>query len=224
MTTENTANYRKNQFDRLPESSDYKAKLFISIDGAHTNYMDITVDELEEIQELLTKVLYSFDELEDDIKQKVIEENGSINVDFEWWESTFEDAKNVLLKIDGFGLDRDKNATGNFTESAEETAEKIISEHGEKCETVQTAKNYIAERIALVKKYSDGVSFDIVAEDNEFDFDNDCDELDKEFLRAILEDYSSILQNEYDYLTGEEAITETIKCNEYKYTEDGEQD
>ena len=107
-------------------------------------------------------------------------------------------------------------------ERAEETAEKIITEYGETCETHTTATNYLNERSLLVQKYSDGVNFDIVCEDYEDAFDNDCDELDAEFLLLILKNYLSILQKEYDHMTGYEAIIETIKDNEYTFTEDGE--
>ena len=47
-----------------------------------------------------TKV-YLFSELSDQAKQKVIEDNYDINVDYEWWESAYEDAANIGLKITG---------------------------------------------------------------------------------------------------------------------------
>jgi len=224
MTTENPADYRQSQFDKLPESTEYSPKLFVSVEGVHTNYMDITSEELEAIQELLTKVLYDYDDLPEDIQQKILEKFAAINVDFEWWECTYEDATNVLLKITSFELDRSRNITGEFVEGAEETANKIIAEHGETCETFTTATNYLAERAELVKKYSDGIETDKVYEDYEYEFDQECDEIDAEFLRAILEDYSITLQKESEYLQSEEAIVETINANEYQFTEDGEQE
>ncbi len=218
-----TADYRQAQFDYVMEKAgEYKPKLKIVHLDASTNYMNITIDELEAIQAILTKKVYDFNELPEDIQQEIIERVADINVDYEWWNTEYEDAKNVLLKIDGFDLDRNRHCTGDFIEDAEECAKKIIAEHGEPCETWGTATNYLAERAELVKKYSDGVSTDIVLEDNEYEYEQEQNEMDVEFLRSILEDYSIILQKQYEYLTGEESIIETIKCNEYKFTEDGE--
>jgi len=151
-----------------------------------------------------TKV-YPFDELTDEAKETVIQNYYNINVDYEWWECLYEDAKTVLLKIDGFDLDRNRSCTGGFIEAADDTAKAILENHGKACETYQTASEYLEERQKLVEKYSDGITIDVVAEDNEYDFDNECDDLDTEFLRSILEDYSIMLQKEYEYETSEEA-------------------
>ncbi len=168
--------------------------------------------------------IYKYDELIEEQKQKVLEIHVYINVEHDWWDSMYEDAKTVLLKIDSFDLDRNRHCIGNFIENAEDTAKKIITEHGESCETWGTATNYLAERAELVKKYSDGVSVDIVSEDNEYGYDKDQEEIDAEFLRSILEDYSVMLQKEYEYRTSEEAIIETLKANDYDFTEDGKID
>jgi hypothetical protein len=60
-----------------------------------------------------------------------------------------------------------------------------------------------------------------VEEGKEWDFDNECKDIEAEFLNDILEDYSIILQNECDYLTSEESIKETLISNEYDFTEEG---
>ncbi len=168
--------------------------------------------------------VYKYDELTEEQQQKVLGNYAYINVECDWWDYMYEDAKTVLLKIDGFDLDRNRYCTGNFIEYAEDTAKKIIVEHGESCESWGTATNYLAERAELVKKYSDGVTTDIVSEDNEYDFDNACEEIDAEFLRSILEDYSIMLQKTYEYITSEKAIIETLKSNDYDFTVDGKID
>jgi hypothetical protein len=164
--------------------------------------------------------VYNFAELSDKAKQKAIESLYDCNVNREWWDCTYEDAKTVNIKITGFDIDR-SYCEGDFMESAEETANLIIENHGKDCKTYKTAANYLKERKELVEKYSDGKTLNIVAEDNECDFDNDCNELDAEFLRSILEDYRIILSKEYDYLTSKEAIIDTIEANDWTFTEDG---
>ena len=167
-----------------------------------------------------TKV-YAFSELSDDAKEQALQGLYDINVDHEWWDSTYEDAERAGLKLSSFDLDRYREAKGDFIECAEECAAKTIAEHGESCETYQTARQYQTDRDALVDKFSDGVDTQRVAEDSEYEFDRECDDLDAEFLRSILEDYSIILQHEYEYLTGEEAILATIEANDYEFTADG---
>ncbi len=230
-----TADYRQGQFNRLgKQAGPYKSKIkFIGVNDTNTDilletlYMVITVDELEAIQAILTKKVYKVDELPEDIQQKILENYADINVNFDWWDSMYEDAKNVLLRIDGFDLARNRHCTGNFIEYAEDTAKKIIAEHGESCETWGTATNYLTERAELVKKYSDGVSvydYDNDQEKIDADYDNDQEKIDAEFLRSILEDYSIMLQKEYEYKTSEEAIIETLKANDYDFTVDGKID
>jgi hypothetical protein len=169
----------------------------------------------------ITTTLYEYDELSNEAKEKAIEEMYNINVDYDWWDYSYADAENIGLKITGFDIDRGSYCSGDFIESAEETAEKIIANHGETCETYRTAKDYLAERSALVVKYSDGINTNVVTEENEYDFDCECDDIDAEFLRSLLEDYRIILQHEYEYLTSEEAIIETIQANEYHFSENG---
>lgn len=164
---------------------------------------------------------WKLSELPEDVKEKAISKLFDINVCFDWWENTYEDAKTVLLEITEFDIGRASYCKGDFIESAEDTAEKIMTEHGGSCDTYQTAKSYSHDRSALIKKYSDGKNTDFITEDNEYDFDNDCNELDEEFLRSILEDYRIILSKEFDYSTSEEAIIATIEANEYDFDVNG---
>ena len=165
--------------------------------------------------------LYQFNELSEEAKQTAISKLYDINVNYDWWDCTYDDAANIGLKITSFGLDRNKHAQGEFTQDADYCARKIIADHGDMCETHKLAKNYFAEYNDLVTKYSDGVQTDKVAEDNEYDFDQEADDLEREFLRDLLEEYANILQRECEYLQTDEAIIETIECNEYEFTEDG---
>jgi len=165
--------------------------------------------------------LYKFSELSEDLQQKAIENLYDLNVDRDWWESTYEDAAQVNLKIKGFDIDRGSYVKAEFIESAYNTASLIILNHGEMCETYKTAKTFIEDWNNLVAKYSDGVKTNVVTEDNECDFDNEADDLESDFLELISEDYRIMLTNEYDYLTSEEAIKESIEANDYYFTEDG---
>jgi hypothetical protein len=167
-----------------------------------------------------TKV-YKFNELNEDAKQKAIDTFYDINVMFEWWDQEYEDAEQIGCKIKGFDIDRGSYCDLEFTESAPQVADMILENHGETCETYKTAKQFLADRDALVEKYSDGINKNQVAEDNEYEFDNECDQLEEEFRKSLSEDYLIMLRHDYEYQTSKEAIVESIIANEYEFTKDG---
>lgn len=167
-----------------------------------------------------TITLYEFDELNPELQDRAIENLADTN--YEWWDSVYDDAKQIGLKLTEFDLDRHRHADGNFINGAVETANLILKFHGDTCESYKTASQFLKDRDALVEKYSDGLDKSIVSEDNEREFDSDCDQLEADFLRSILVDYSIMLQREYEYLCSREAIIETIRANEYTFNERGE--
>lgn len=83
----------------------------------------------------ITINLYSFNELSKEAQQKALNKLATINVEHDWWDDTYEDAKNIGLEIKEFDLDRNKHAKGEFILSANEVAQNIINEHGESCNT-----------------------------------------------------------------------------------------
>lgn len=146
--------------------------------------------------------LYQFEELPKDAQDKAIQNYSDINIDHDWWEFIYEDAANIGLHLNGFDLDRANYCKGEFISSAFEVIELIKREHGESCETYHTAQRY-----SLTKPS------DIDAEDYE--------EWQSSFLADLLNDYLNILRKEYEYLTSDEAIKETLIANEYDFTENG---
>lgn len=166
--------------------------------------------------------VYSFSELAEDIQDKVIDRLADINCFDDWSDSVYEDAKTVGLKIAAFDIDR-RDIDIEFINDAPFTAGKIMSEHGEECDTYKLAQAFEKDRDALVAKHSDGIHTAVVHEDNEDAFDTECDELEDDFLQALGEEYLSLLRQQYEYLTSREAIIETIEANEYTFTKNGTQ-
>lgn len=158
-----------------------------------------------------TKV-YKFSELSKAAQETAIEVMNEINVDYDWWESVYEDAENIGLKITGFDIDRGSYCKGDFIISAHEVAANIVRDHGEKCETFKTAQSFLDTVNEIQNKYEE-------LEGSEYE--DEMIECEDEFLKSLLEDYRIILSKEYDYLTSEEAIIETIEANEYEFTKDG---
>lgn len=149
--------------------------------------------------------LYKFDELVVDAQQNAIEDNSLINVDYDWWNTTYDDAKSIDLEITSFALEHNKYAKGKFITDAKQCAEKIIEEHGDDCETTSLAVGYLA-------------GYDNINNDEE---DETLEELDAEFLEALLSAYVDMLEKESEYLQTENAIRETLISNDYEFTKNG---
>lgn len=163
--------------------------------------------------QITKKNVYTFDELTEEQKEKAIEKLYDINIDYEWWDFMFYDAENIGLKLTGFDLDRNRHATGEFLLSAYEVAENIIRDHGDACETYKTASNFLNDCNKDPRPDEDDEDFG--------DWEDRMIDLESEFLQSLLEDYSIMLQHEFEYKTSEEAIIETIQANGYEFDEDG---
>jgi len=155
-----------------------------------------------------TWAVYKFDELSPDVQDKVIDKMADINVNYEWWDFIYDDAKDIYLKIKEFDLDRNRYCKAEFIQSAYDTAQAILKNHGEKCETYKTASEYLKDYENIEKNTPD-------------DEDLDTEQIDKDFLYSLQEDYGIILQKEYEYLTSRKVILETIEANEYEFTQNG---
>jgi hypothetical protein len=88
-----------------------------------------------------TKV-YSYEELTSEAKQKAIEGSFLINVEDNWWSSTYDDAKNIGLEINSFDTDRPNYCNGTLIDSMSKTLDLIIENHGDKCGTYLLALKY----------------------------------------------------------------------------------
>ena len=161
--------------------------------------------------------VYKFDELTEEGKRKALENLYDINVSFDWWDSTYDDAETIGCKITEFDLDRGSCCRLTCPD-AHETARLIVENHGEMCETHKLATEYLKDHDKIIdeaERDEDGELSD------EYAVDKLLDELNAEFERALGKEYLSLLRQEYEYLTGEEAIKETIEANAYDFTSEG---
>jgi hypothetical protein len=159
-----------------------------------------------------TVTLYHFHELPPESQSKALERLYDINVDHEWWGSIYDDAKSVGLKIRGFDLSYRWTIKIERTKPAFEIMHTIIQAHGSQCATHETAKQSLAIHSGIISgKALDGMDEDAI--------ESLVEENDEEFLRAIGQDYLTVLSNEHEYLTSEQAIKETI---EYEFTITGD--
>jgi hypothetical protein len=165
----------------------------------------------------ITVNLYKFSELSEEAKQHAIEKLNDINVSFDWWDSTYEDAEQIGLKLTSFDLARNRHADGEFLLSACDVAQNILNNHGDMCETYKTAQNFLNDWQPVFNDYMDETNEKYESRESE----DQLNDLENDFLQSLCEDYSIMLQNEYEYLETDEAIIETIEANDYDFTEDG---
>ena len=175
------------------------------------------------MREITIKV-YKFEELSVEDQEKVVSKLADINVDYQWWQYTYDDASGVGLIIQAF----DGHAvTAVFSDYALLTAEAIIKEHGEDCATYESAKAYLTDWQTLKAEQAQEDA-DMFCEPGnsawyeaycEQTAEIDTEDIDNDFLRALCEDYRVILQKEYEYLTSDEAVRDTIMCNEWEFPE-----
>jgi len=160
---------------------------------------------------------YKFDELSDKAKQRALDWWRQGALDYDWWESIYEDAALVGIKITGFDTGRSCEITGEFVKTPDETAARILSWHGEDTPTAAEARHYqktMAEFMATAEK-------DEYGELATYALDADKEDIEAEFLRALLEEYLVILRKEEEYQLSDEVGEEMIRANEYEFTEDG---
>lgn len=160
---------------------------------------------------------YKFDELSDKAKERALDWWRQGALDYDWFDCVYEDASRVGIRITGFDTGRGCEITGEFNGTAEETAEKIIAEHGEGTDTAAEARDYqktLAEFMATAEKDEDGelATWGLAA---------DKEDIDRGFLRAVLESYLATLREEAEYLQSDEVGEDELIANEYEFTEDG---
>ena len=165
--------------------------------------------------------LYEFEELSAEAKEKAIEKNRTINVDFDWWDCTCESMKEVGVKIDSFDIYY--RTISIIIEDSEHTASKTIENFGEGMEIVKISKQFIKDRDALIKRLGEGNDIAGYSVKEEFidEYDEEIEYLEEEYRKEMAEEILTWLRDEYEYLQTDEAVAETLIANEYDFTEDG---
>lgn len=188
--------------------------------------------------------IYFFNDLSDKAKQKAIEQNRDINIFHDWYEIVYEDVSNIaeILGIDieniyfsGFYSQGD-GACFEGTYSYNKGAHKKIKEYAPNDETLHKIATQLWDlqsenfyRLSATIKHS-GHYYHKYCTDIDVYNENDsmyhADEETAEFVRERLRDFMqwiyNSLEKEYEHLTSDEAVAETLAINEYEFKENGE--
>ena len=164
------------------------------------------------------KTVYTLETATEEIREKILEKHWDINIDYEWWNCTCDELSELGLECLGFDIDRGSYCDLRFKLSVHEVAQNILNSHGESCDTWKTANNFIDAHDPIFSEYlnEDSDHYESI------EYEDKLMEREEQFLKDLQEDYLSMLRREYDYLTSEEAITETIICNGYEFLENGD--
>ena len=154
---------------------------------------------------------FQFEELDSQTKEKVIENNRTINVDIDFWnqDKLYNYKHEMDIKVNKFDIyRREINIT---IEDSFETAQGIVNFFGKESSIVKTAKIFLKDRISVYKSY----------EDDGYELDIQLEYLEEEFRKEIADEILSMLTSQYEYEISDDAIKETIIANEYEFTEEG---
>jgi hypothetical protein len=194
--------------------------------------------------ETITKkyTVCKFSELSEDARQEALEKLYDINVDFDWWDSDYDDFKAIgkILGIDigniyfsGFASQGDGACfEGNYrynkgsSKAIREYApqDKELHRIADSLRQIQRERFYkVTAHIKQSGHYSHKYCTEItVSHSDTGDYmDTETSEAITETLRDFMEWIYRQLNKQYDYLTSHEAIIETIEANDYNFFENG---
>jgi len=166
--------------------------------------------------------LYEFEELSAEAKENAIERNRTMNVEWDWWDPTYEGMKEIGIEISSFDIYyRNINIT---IEDSEHTASETIKNFGERMEIVKISKRFIADRDALIKKLGEGNDIAGYSVKEEFidEYDEEIEYLEEEYRKEMAEEILTWLRDEYEFLQTDESVAETLIANDFEFTENGE--
>lgn len=190
--------------------------------------------------ETTTKNIYTFDELPEEIQEKAIDKLRDINVDHEWWEYIYDDAKEIgkLMGIkitniyfsgfssqgDGACFEGEYFYNKGGVKALKDYAPQDKELHRIVKELQKIERPAFYHLYAYVKHrghYYHEMETDIEVRNDYRDVSDDEENGIKETLRDFMRWIYRTLKKEFEYLTGEEAIRETIIANEYEFDENG---
>lgn len=183
--------------------------------------------------ETIERTLYQFNELSDKAKQRALERLCYVNVDFDWWQFTYEtiqkagECLGIDCTVDGFDLGRGSHValSGKYTYQKNWRATLRAEFGGDSLPELERIGAWLqaAQKPVFWSGYAtlepgrDGTRYSADADHGgQRDTDGLVDGL-REFEHWAL----TLLRREYEYLTSDDAIKETIEANEYEFDENG---
>jgi hypothetical protein len=166
-----------------------------------------------------TMEIFSFNELDETARQNAIESLWDINVDHEWYDCLIDEFEtqliqagfsNIEIEFSGFwSQGNGLSFTGHF--SNESIHDKSVIYY----ESIKEFLGYVKHKHCYfdIKRLSSRYSHEnTVSTGNEY--------LDIR-VRRIMQEFYQSLESQYDYLTKDDRVIESIIANEYEFDIDG---
>jgi hypothetical protein len=187
--------------------------------------------------------MFTFNELSDEAKQVAINNNREINVDYEWWDFTYEDfIENSVFDIDNIYFSGFYSQGDGAMFEYSSIPDKLKIDFVNQLKLSSMRKNWLLNNVHVSGNgkhrgyyyhenscshniYWEVDNGDLHWETNFYqwlesfadDFEDYVISLYKDECRKLYRE----LERGYDYLTSDEAVAETLILNEYEFTEDG---
>ena len=175
------------------------------------------------VREVTFKV-YQFDELSEEVKEKVLDGCRFIMVEyFNWWGFVYEDAENIGLEIVEFDLDR-RYIRMKLKENILSSIEEALNLFNKDSNEYKIVKGYYDEIMKLkdseevkeyLEEYPEADPYDAIYNlglSDEF-YDEYVNDMKRVFLK--------MLEDEFNCLISDEAIIEHFNINDYEFFENG---
>ena len=168
--------------------------------------------------------VYKFDELSEEVKEKVLDDCRFIMVEyFNWWEFVYHEADMIGIEIEGFDLYKGYIKI-KLNTSVLNSVESAMQWFGESTEEYKLVKSYYDE----IMKLADSDEVKEYLEENPHDDPYDAiynmsldDRFYDEYINDMKRVFLRMLENEFNYLTSDEAIIECFNNNDYEFFENG---
>lgn len=180
-------------------------------------------------QETIVKTYLTFNELNDKQKVKALDDHRDCNINYGWWESTFQDRTNILkmlgfldveIGFSGFNSQGDGACfTGHFV--VPKTPQEI---HDRITKVKEYAPNFELHDFDKLDTVDLGVD-EVILEIDKFYYGYYChsstvrtdDDKVTKFVRDFSDQLYKDLESEYNYLRSDEQVAESLIMNEVEF-------
>jgi hypothetical protein len=221
----------------------YMTKVINNNANRETNTMNLL-----KIADKETVKIYKFDELSDESKGEARDWWRNGGLDYEWHESVYSDFVNICeilgfdviesdIHFSGFYSQGDgASFTGSYkyskgsTKKIRKYAPQATALH-EIADTLQALqkRNFYSLHASITRNHSRYVHENTIScgyverdSDNYQDATSDAEETITDCARDLCRWLYVSLEREYEWLNSDEQVDESIRCNEYEFTFDGE--
>ena len=176
----------------------------------------------------MTTMVYSFNELSEAAQKRALNKFRYIDVEYDWWEDSYDTIR-AAGKLIGLDIDRIYFDTNSYCifDAYYRYARGAVKAVCKEFPWADDLHKVARDLQALQRRYFYSLRCNVASQRDtnsyqcfRFGEDYECED-----LGDIIDDFAHwariLLRDEYEYLTSDDAVKETIEANEYEFTEGG---